>query len=259
MIDYKTDVAGIMSIDEDIVWILPKVKYPNNMITGTCSLFYEALGKLDLTPEKTILDIPCGMGGVSVYLAKEYGSTIYGYDVMPGFIDKANEYATKHGVRYLCHYAVGDIREVVLAGVTYDALIWSSPPHLWDNYDETIKHLRACVKDKGFIFINDAWVNDVKNKDIYPNFGTRAEMLKAVVAYGDEVVYYTEEVGEDIYDEGFAYERKAVITAIEDAGDPMEKAALMKLLKSIDKANKMDADFMGGCYMVLRINRKDNS
>ena len=142
MKNYLSEVAEIMGIDEDIVWVLPKVKYPNNMIGSTSKLFYDVLRSLNLNTDKTVLDIPCGMGGVSVYLAKEYGATVYGYDVMEGFIDNANAHALKNNVQNLCHFAVDDIRNVVDKGVEYDVLIWKSPPHIWENCEQTILNLR---------------------------------------------------------------------------------------------------------------------
>ena len=255
MKNYITDVANIMGVDEDIVWVLPKIKYPNNMLSGTCEFFYDALRSLRLTSDKIVLDIPCGAGGVLVYLAKEYGVTAYGYDVMAGFIENANEYALKNNVQHLCHFAVDDIRNIVNKGKEYDALIWSSPPHLWENYEQTIKHLRKCVKHDGYIFINDSWVNDAAHKDIYPNYETREEMLQSVIAHGDTIVYYTEEDGDDIFNEGYEFERQAVINANNDSNDPIEKKALEKLLTNMDNWDETDDQLMGGCYMVLQVKK----
>jgi SAM-dependent methyltransferase len=255
MKNHISDVAEIMGVDEDIVWVLPKIKYPNNMLSGTCEFFYLALQKLNLISGKTVLDIPCGMGGVSVYLAREYGATIYGYDVMAGFIENANDYAIKNNVNHLCHFDVEDIRNVINKNIEYDALIWSSPPHIWENYKETILNLRKCVKHNGYIFISDSWVNAEEHKNIYQNYDMREEMLNYVTAYGDTIIYYTEEDGEDIFNDGYEFERKAVINAINDTHDPAEKKALNKILVSMDKWDETDDELMGGCYMVLQVNK----
>ena len=255
MTNFLSDVAKIMGTDEDIVWILPKVKYPNNMLGGTSKLFYESLRCLNLADGKTVLDIPCGVGGVSVYLAKEYGAAVYGYDVMEGFIDNAKKYAYENNVGCLCHFAVEDIRNVVNKGKEYDALIWKSPPHLWENYEQAILHLRKCVKDKGFIFIDDSFLYD-EHKDAYLDYDTREEMLKGVAAHGDTIAYYKEEDGEeDIYSDNTEFEREAVVNAMNESNDPAEIEAFKKYLKCIDYWEETDKEIFGGCYMILQINK----
>jgi len=252
--NHLSEVAEIMGVDEDIVWVLPKVKYPNNMIGSTNKLFYDALRALNLCDTKTVLDIPCGVGGVSVYLAKEYGVTVYGYDVMAGFIDNAKEYAHKNNVQHLCHFAVDDIRNVVNKGKEYDALIWKSPPHIWEDCAQTIKNLRKCIKHDGYIFIDDAFLYD-EYKDAYPGYETRDEMLKSVTAHGDTIVYYSEEGGEDIYEDGFQFEREAISNAINNSKDSAEIEALERLLKRMDELYISDGETFGGYYMILQINK----
>ena len=250
-----SDVAEIMGIDEDIVWVLPKVKYPNNMIGSTSELFYDTLRLLKLTGAKTILDIPCGVGGVSVYLAKEYGATVYGYDVMEGFIDNANNYAIKNNVQHLCHFAIDDIRNVVNKGKAYDVLIWKSPPHIWENYEQTIMNLRKCIKHNGYIFIDDAFLYEA-HKDAYPGYETREEILNSVTAYGDTIIYYSEEDGgEDIYKDGFQFEREAIINAIKDTSDSAEIDALERLLEAMDGLYISDGEMFGGYYMILQVKK----
>jgi len=253
--NYLSDVAEIMGIDEDIVWILPKVKYPNNMLGSTCELFYDALRSLNLTNTKTVLDIPCGVGGVSVYLAKKYGVTVYGYDVMAGFIDNANDYASKNNVQHLCHFAVDDIRNVVNESKEYDVLIWKSPPHIWENYEQTIMNLRKCIKHNGYIFIDDAFLYD-EHRDAYFGYETSGKILKSVTAHGDTVVYYSEEDGgEDIYKDGFQFEREAILNAINDSNSSTEIEALERLLKRMDELYISDGEMFAGYYMILQVNK----
>ena len=254
MKNHLSEVAEIMGVDEDIVWVLPKVEYPNNMIGSTNKLFYAALRSLNLTDTKTVLDIPCGVGGVSVYLAKEYGVTVYGYDVMTGFIDNADNHALKNNVNHLCHFAVADIRDVINKGTEYDALIWKSPPHIWENYEQTIMNLRKCVKHNGYIFIDDAFLYD-EHKDAYPGYETSEEILKSVSAYGDTIIYYSEDGGEDVYEDGFQFERAAILNAIDASNNSAETQALERLLERMDELYISDGEIFGGYYMILQINK----
>jgi len=47
------------------------------------------LGQLDLTPEKQVLDIGCGLGGAARFVASRYGCQVTGLDLTPEFIETA--------------------------------------------------------------------------------------------------------------------------------------------------------------------------
>ena len=45
------------------------------------------LGQLDLTPEKQLLDVGCGLGGAARFVASRYGCQVTGVDLTPEFIE----------------------------------------------------------------------------------------------------------------------------------------------------------------------------
>ena len=45
------------------------------------------LGQLDLTPEKQVLDVGCGLGGAARFVAGRYGCQVTGIDLTPEFIE----------------------------------------------------------------------------------------------------------------------------------------------------------------------------
>ena len=45
------------------------------------------LGQLDLTPEKQVLDVGCGLGGAARFVASRYGCQVTGIDLTPEFIE----------------------------------------------------------------------------------------------------------------------------------------------------------------------------
>jgi ubiquinone/menaquinone biosynthesis C-methylase UbiE len=47
------------------------------------------LGQLDLTPEKQVLDVGCGLGGATRFVASRYGCHVTGIDLTPEFIETA--------------------------------------------------------------------------------------------------------------------------------------------------------------------------
>src|SRR5215472_5117684 len=47
------------------------------------------LGQLNLTPEKHVLDVGCGLGGAARFVASRYGCQVTGIDLTPEFIEAA--------------------------------------------------------------------------------------------------------------------------------------------------------------------------
>jgi ubiquinone/menaquinone biosynthesis C-methylase UbiE len=45
------------------------------------------LGQLDLTPEKQVLDVGCGLGGAARFVASRYGCRVTGIDLTPEYIE----------------------------------------------------------------------------------------------------------------------------------------------------------------------------
>lgn len=45
------------------------------------------LGQLDLSPEKQVLDVGCGLGGAARFVVSRYGSPVTGIDLTPEFVD----------------------------------------------------------------------------------------------------------------------------------------------------------------------------
>ncbi|TKW78540.1 MAG: methyltransferase domain-containing protein, partial [Bradyrhizobium icense] len=49
----------------------------------------EFLGQLDLTPARQVLDVGCGLGGASRFVASRYGCQVAGIDLTPEYVETA--------------------------------------------------------------------------------------------------------------------------------------------------------------------------
>ena len=120
------DVTVIMSMKEEMVTLLPKIKHHNlNPFTRQLPGLFRGL---KLKPGQTILDIPCGKGDVSIPLAKKYGVTVKGYDLLQNYIQEATETGKKLSLDKLCQFIVGDIRTIVKKRNVCDVLLWIAAP-----------------------------------------------------------------------------------------------------------------------------------
>lgn len=246
------EVAKIMGVDEDTVMIFPKIKFPNNSLNCWGDELPKVFQTLNLNQYKTVLDIPCGQGGVSVYLAKEYNLDVEGYDLLQGFIDNANEYASEHNVKERCHFFVDDIRNVTNKNKEYDLLLWIAPPHIWTNYEQTMENLRKCVKHNGLIVIADAYLYSAEGKDIQPDYETLGETLKSVTAHGDRIINFIDYEG-SLWAENYKSDRQAVTNALNNSKDQTEKNAFAKYLQDIDESELSDIKCFGLYVLVMRV------
>ena len=48
------------------------------------------LGQLDLSPEKQVLDVVCGLGGAARFVASRYGCRVTGIDLTPEYVETGN-------------------------------------------------------------------------------------------------------------------------------------------------------------------------
>lgn len=103
----------------------------------------------------TLLDMGCGIGRISVPLAK-HGFNVVGVDLSPAFIKRADEYAEREGVSGNARFIVGDMREVGSIGFGgFDAVLsmWTSMGY-WDEATD-LRILEQCLglSKPGGVFI----------------------------------------------------------------------------------------------------------
>ncbi len=109
-----------------------------------------------------ILDLGCGIGRVSVPLAKN-GYNVVGVDISPPYVQRANEYAEGEGVSDRAQFIVGDIREIskALSGYSngFDAVIsmWTSMGYWYEETDVNIlRQSLSLTKPSGFFIMQTA-------------------------------------------------------------------------------------------------------
>lgn len=97
---------------------------------------------IPVSKETKVLDLACGKGAVSVYLAKELGCMVKGIDIIPEFIEFAIQKAQEYGVEELCEFLVGDITEMIKTEKDYDIVILGAVGDVLGNPEETISLLK---------------------------------------------------------------------------------------------------------------------
>lgn len=76
-----------------------------------------------VTKDDVVLDAGCGVGGSSIWLAKNIGCTVTGISLSAGQVKQANAFASKEGVAHLANFEQRDYTNTGFAGQSFD-VIW---------------------------------------------------------------------------------------------------------------------------------------
>jgi len=127
---------------------------------------------LPITEATRILDIACGKGAVAIKIAESLGINVYGFDLMPDFVEYAKQKAKELNVDSLCHFVFADANEIVNTEMNYDCVIFGAAGNVLGNPRETLNKLFKTVKPKGFILIDEAYLpNGSSNEEVkYKNY-----------------------------------------------------------------------------------------
>lgn len=115
---------------------------------------------LPISEATRILDLACGKGSVSIKVAESLGVNVYGFDLIPDFIEYANQKAKEWNVRSLCHFMSGDANDIVNTEKNFDCVIFGAAANILGNPQETLTKLLKTIKPKGFILIDEAYLRD---------------------------------------------------------------------------------------------------
>jgi len=99
---------------------------------GTTSSFHEALLNINkklieyanIQPADKVLDMGCGIGGSSIYMARELGCDCTGITLSERQVKKANELALKHGLSDHCRFEAKDFTNTGYEDGSFD-IIWA--------------------------------------------------------------------------------------------------------------------------------------
>ncbi|HEY7300046.1 MAG TPA: methyltransferase domain-containing protein [Xanthobacteraceae bacterium] len=104
---------------------------------------------LALKGDETLLDLGCGIGGPSRYIAKTYGCRVTGLDLTPEFCEAAAMLAERTGLADKVDYRQGDALAVPFADGSFD-VVWSQNVAMnIDDRDRLYGEIRRVLKPGG--------------------------------------------------------------------------------------------------------------
>lgn len=114
---------------------------------------------------KYVLEVGCGIGLTSAFLAKKYGCRIVGIDLSRKMIERARENAKREGVADKTEFVVGDAQKLPFKKNTFDAVICESVMIFIPDKKKAVKEFIRVTKPGGYVGLEEvAWINKPSKK-----------------------------------------------------------------------------------------------
>jgi SAM-dependent methyltransferase len=104
----------------------------------------------------TVLDVGCGVGLTSCYIAQNHKVRVVGIDLRPSMIERANQYAKQAQLRDFVRFEVADTQDLPMSDDVYDAVICESVLAFVPDQKQAIKEWIRVTKPGGYIGFTEA-------------------------------------------------------------------------------------------------------
>lgn len=107
-----------------------------------------------------VLDLGCGKGAVSVYLARHFPCHCLGVDALEEFIKFARLKAAEYQVADRCSFVTGDMRNMIPLFHGFDLIVLGAIGPVLGNYTQTLSQLLPCLSEQGMFVVDDGYIPD---------------------------------------------------------------------------------------------------
>lgn len=148
MFDFLSDFVGL------------KILHP-----GGKKATKQYINLLNPTSDMKILDIACGKGRTSVYVAKKFGCKVVGIDIREDSIEEAKKYAVKNRIDHLVSFQVADAEKLPFGDNEFDMTMSQAMLILVDNKNKVVDEAVRVLKPGGTsAWLELSWKKDPTNE-----------------------------------------------------------------------------------------------
>lgn len=102
-----------------------------------------------------VLEVGCGTGATSRYLAQKVGCRVLGVDIRPTMIEQARERAARGGVEESVEFRVADATALPFEDATFDVVLVESVTTFIEDKAAAIREYARVVKPGGCVGLNE--------------------------------------------------------------------------------------------------------
>jgi ubiquinone/menaquinone biosynthesis C-methylase UbiE len=115
----------------------------------------------DIEGGERILEIGCGVGTSSVYLAREYGCQVTGVDISERMVQRARERAKANKVQHLTTFRAADMDRLPFPTNSFDVVFCESVLVFSQDKSKAVSEMARVVVPGGFVAINESiWLEE---------------------------------------------------------------------------------------------------
>jgi ubiquinone/menaquinone biosynthesis C-methylase UbiE len=106
-----------------------------------------------------VLDVGCGVGATSCFIAKGVGCRVMGVDIMPKMIERSRERAKREKIMDRVEFRVADAQDLPFENDLFDAVITESVTAFPEDKQKAVNEYARVTKPGGYVGLNEtAWL-----------------------------------------------------------------------------------------------------
>ena len=106
-----------------------------------------------------VLEVGCGVGATTCYLAKEYGCQVIGVDINKAMIARSNERAQREGVTDRVNFRDADVQDLPFEDALFDVVIGESVLTFVHDKQRAVRECVRVAKPGGYVALNEElWI-----------------------------------------------------------------------------------------------------
>jgi arsenite methyltransferase len=122
---------------------------------GGLATTQELIALCQVSEDTYVLDVGCGVGATTCYLARTYGCNAVGVDLRESMIARSNERAEKEGVTDRVEFKVADAQDLPFDDGTFDVVLCESVGTFIEDKQQVARELARVAKPGGHVGLNE--------------------------------------------------------------------------------------------------------
>jgi arsenite methyltransferase len=105
---------------------------------------------------KYVLDVGCGVGATPCFMARKFGCSVVGVDILGGMVERSKERAKKERLTDLVEFRVADAQDLPFEDNLFDTVITESVTAFPEDKQKAVNEYVRVTKPGGYVGLNES-------------------------------------------------------------------------------------------------------
>jgi ubiquinone/menaquinone biosynthesis C-methylase UbiE len=130
--------------------------------------------RAQINENSRVLDLGCGAGHVSAFVAREFGAFVTGLDINQIALAQASAYYASAGYGDRLRFLLGDLKQLPLPDQSFDIVLCESVLIFIKDKKKALAEMERVLKPNGYLIINEICLNNSATKEAKDFFHDKA-------------------------------------------------------------------------------------